>query len=62
MTLHGIDGTGRKLTEEEMMTSIKLFCQGLKKEEDLEVLAKQVGFNVDRAVLKLVRARDPKQL
>lgn len=62
MTLHGIDGAGRKLTEEEMIASIKLFCQGLKKEEDFEYLAKQVNFDTDKAVNQLVRARDSTQL
>ena len=40
MTVSGKDGSGRKLTEEEIMSSIKLHCQAVKKEEDYEVLAK----------------------
>lgn len=36
MSLKGQDGQGRKLTEEVIMTSIKLHCQSLRREEDYE--------------------------
>ena len=58
----GKDGSGRKLTEEEIMTSIKLHCQAVKKEEDYEILARQVGYDIEAAAQETIRQKDATQL
>ena len=57
MSLEGWTGTGRKLTEEEIMASVKLHCQSVKKEEDYETLANEVGFNIERAAQQVIRGK-----
>ena len=57
MSLEGWSGTGRKLTEEEIMASVKLHCQSVKKEEDYEALANEVGFNIERAAQLAIRGK-----
>ena len=47
MQLSGWDGTGRKLTADEVLTSVKIHCQANKKEEEYEALAKELGFDTD---------------
>ena len=42
MQLKGCDGYGRKLTDDEVMISVKLFVGSLKREEDYEILAEEV--------------------
>ena len=49
MTLQGWQRSGKKLNEEEMISSIKLYCQSTKKEEDYEVLARELGFDIEQA-------------
>ena len=51
----GEDGTGRKLTEDEIMTSVKLYCHSTKKDEDYEQLAKLVNFDIEAKALQAIR-------
>lgn len=48
MQLRGSQGK-RTLTEEEMIASIKLHSQSIKKEEDFEEMARLVGFDTEKA-------------
>jgi hypothetical protein len=50
MSLQGWSGTGRRMTDEEMIASVKIHAQSIKKEEDFEVLARWVGYDIDSAV------------
>lgn len=60
MSLEGTNGTGQRLTEDEVMFSIKIFTQSNnKEEEDYEVLAQQVGFNLSKAADSIVSECDP---
>ena len=61
--LRGEDGAGRSLTEDELMGSVKLHCQAIKKMTDYDELAKEVNFDVEKAALKICEAtNDPAQL
>ena len=51
--LRGEDGTGRSLTEDELMGSVKLHCQAIKKMTDYDELAKEVNYDVEAAALKV---------
>ena len=54
MQLTGWDGSGRKLTEDEILTSVKIHCQANKKEEEYEILAKELGYDADTAAELIV--------
>ena len=63
MQLKGCDGYGRKLTDDEVMISVKLFVGSLKREEDYEILAEEVQYDVGEAADRLLdKGEDTKML
>lgn len=62
MILKGEDGLGKPLTEDDIMFSVKTFCNSCKKEEDYEMLAREVDFDLVKAAQAHVNKRDPKQM
>lgn len=62
MTLSGKDFAGRKLNQDEILSSVKVFCSSHKKKEELDELADQIGFNVEQAALEAVKVREPGQI
>ena len=61
--LQGTDGTGRSMTEDELLQSVKLHCQAVKRLADYDQLAGEVDFDVEKAALKVCSTpNDPKQL
>ena len=49
MILKGVDGTGRRMTEDELFTSVKLHCNAVKSQTDYDELAEEVNFDVEKA-------------
>ena len=49
MSLEGVNGEGKRLSEDQIMFSIKNFCKAARKEADYEKLAHEVGFDLDKA-------------
>lgn len=49
ISLIGKDGQGKKLSEEETMNYVKLHCASLKKQEDYDILAERVNFDIEKA-------------
>lgn len=49
MWLAGVDGTGRKLTEDELIQSVKLHCHSMKNVLDYNELAKEMNYDVEKA-------------
>ena len=62
MTIKGVDGAGKKLSEDDIMFSIKLFCANVNKDVDYEQMANEVNFDLDRAALAIARQPDAKQM
>ena len=62
MSLHGKHGRGAKMTEDEIMASVKLYCSSTKKEEDYEILAREVGFDVGAVAVATVSQPDVNQM
>ena len=55
MTIRGVDGAGKKLSEDDIIFSIKLFCANVNKAGDYEHMASEVNFDLDRAALAIAR-------
>ena len=49
MQLKGVDGAGRRLTEDEIKGSVKLFISSRNKMSDFEVLSQEMNFDIEAA-------------
>ena len=54
MWLEGSDGSGRKLTEDELMSSVKLLCHSHKNESDYNKLAREMDYDFEKAAQSLI--------
>lgn len=62
MQLKGIDGTGKKLSEDETMGAVKIFIGSRNRVSDLDVLAEQVDFDVEAAAQDAIKIVEPYQM
>ena len=62
MQLKGIDGTGKKLSEDETMGAVKIFIGSRNRVSDLDVLAEQVDFDVEAAAQEAIKIVEPYQM
>ena len=56
--LMGRDGSGRKLTEDEIMGSVKIHIASRNKISDFEILAKELNFDIESAALEAINEVD----
>ena len=54
MWLEGSDGSGRKLTEDELISSVKLLCHSHKNESDYNKLAREMNYDFEKAAQSLI--------
>ena len=56
--VEGIKTNGVHLSQEEIITSIRLYCNSVKCDNDLDLLVKDMGFDIVNAAEKLVFEND----
>ena len=49
MQLKGVDGNGKRLTEDELISSVKIYTSSKNKMSDFEILAKELDFDIEEA-------------
>ena len=62
MQLKGIDGTGKKLSEDETMGAVKIFIGSRNRVSDLDLLAEQVDFDVEAGAQDAIKIVEPYQM
>lgn len=49
MQLKGVNGSGKRLSEDEIISSVKIYTSSKNKMSDFEILAQELDFDIEEA-------------